>query len=85
VEDTGAIPMEAIENERRELVAERGEQEAEAIIAQEYYCDADASIPGAYYGALMSKAHEGGAHRSVPVAAGRAGGTAWDLGTGTAR
>ena len=56
VEDTGAIPMSAIETERKELAAERGDQEAEAIIAQEYYCDADASIPGAYYGSHMTKA-----------------------------
>jgi phage terminase large subunit len=56
VEDTKAIPMEVIDQERRELTAERGPSEAKAIIAQEYYCDADASIPGAYYGELMGRA-----------------------------
>ena len=56
VEQTKAIPAEVIARERRELVAERGEKEAAAIIAQEYYCDFDAAIPGAYYGELMSRA-----------------------------
>jgi len=82
VEDTGAISEEAIEKERRELVAERGEQEAEAIIAQEYYCDADASVPGAYYGALMSKALKEGRIGRYPYLPSLQVGTAWDLGHG---
>ncbi len=45
VEQSGAISMDVIERERRELTAERGEKEADAIIAQEYYCDFDAAIP----------------------------------------
>jgi len=80
VEDTGAIPMEAIEQERKELVAERGEQEADAIIAQEYYCDANAAIPGAYYGALMSRARKEGRIGSFPWLPDLPVGTAWDLG-----
>jgi phage terminase large subunit len=82
VEDTGAIPKEAIETERRELIAERGEQEAEAIIAQEYYCDADASVPGAYYGSHMSKATKEGRIGLFPWLPGEQVGTAWDLGHG---
>jgi phage terminase large subunit len=82
IEDTKAIPMSAIETERRELTAERGEQEAEAIIAQEYYCDADASIPGAYYGALMTKAQREGRIGLYPWLPSEPVGTAWDLGRG---
>jgi hypothetical protein len=82
VEDTGAIPMQAIENERRELAAERGLEEAQAIIAQEYYCDADASVPGAYYGALMSKALKEGRIGLYPWLPDEPVGTAWDLGSG---
>lgn len=82
VEDTKAIPMSALETERRELIAERGEQEAEAIIAQEYYCDADASIPGAYYGALMSRALKEGRIGAFPWLPDEEVGTAWDLGHG---
>jgi phage terminase large subunit len=74
--------MEAIENERRELIAERGEEEAKAIIAQEYYCDADASVPGAYYGALMSKAAKQGRIGMFRTCRTSQVGTAWDLGHG---
>lgn len=80
VEDTGAIPMAAIEKERRELAAERGQAEADAIIAQEYYCDADASIPGAYYGELMSRAKREGRIGPFSWLPNFPVGTAWDLG-----
>ena len=82
IEDSGAISLEAIETERRELVAERGEQEADAIIAQEYYCDANASIPGAYYGALMAKAIKEQRIGLFPWLPSEPCGTAWDLGHG---
>lgn len=82
VENTQAIPMSAIEQERRELTAERGEQEADAIIAQEYYCDADASIPGSYYGHHMSKAKKEGRVGLHPWDPKEQVGTAWDLGHG---
>lgn len=82
VEDTGAIAKELIDKERLELTVERGEQEAEAIIAQEYYCDADATIPGAYYGALMSRARKEGRIGGFPWLPDLPVGTAWDLGHG---
>jgi phage terminase large subunit len=82
VEDTGALPLATIEREKRELVAERGEQEAEAIIAQEYYCDANAAIPGAYYGALMQRADREGRVGLYPWLPNEQVGTAWDLGHG---
>jgi phage terminase large subunit len=80
VEDTQAIPPETIERERRELTAERGEKEAGAIIAQEYYCDLDAAIPGAYYGELMSRALREGRIGQYPHLPHLPVGTAWDLG-----
>jgi phage terminase large subunit len=83
VEDTGAISQEAITQERRELYAERGETEAESVIAQEYYCSFDAALPGAYYGDQMGRAERQGRIGpefryipSLPV------GTAWDIGKG---
>jgi phage terminase large subunit len=83
VEDTGAISQEAINQERRELYAERGETEAEAVIAQEYYCSFDAALPGAYYGDQMGRAERQGRigpeFRYVP---GLPVGTAWDIGKG---
>jgi phage terminase large subunit len=82
VKDTGAIGADVIERERRELVAERGEKEAEAIIAQEYYCDFDAAIPGSYYGALMGRASAEGRIGPFPFVPGMPVGTAFDLGHG---
>lgn len=81
-EQTHVISKEVIDRELRELTAERGEKEAQAIVAQEYHCDFDAAIPGAYYGELMARAEREGRigvfphNPSLPV------GTAWDLGIG---
>ena len=82
VEDTGHIPLDVIERERRELTAERGQQEAEALIAQEYYCDFDAPIPGAYYGGLMQQVDRQGRIGLFPHLPHLPVGTAWDIGVG---
>lgn len=81
VEQTGAISEETIRREHRELEAERGETEAAAIIAQEYRCDFDAAVPGAYYGALMSKAQREGRIDEFSWLPPLPVGTAWDLGS----
>lgn len=80
VADTGAIPMAVIEQERRELIAERGELEAKAIIDQEYFCSFDAALPGAIYGELMTRADAEGRIAPFPYFPGRAVGVASDLG-----
>lgn len=80
VEDTSAIPLEVVERERRELAAERGDTEADAIIAQEYYCSFDAALPGAYYGDQMARAEQQGRIAPLPWWPDRPVGTAWDLG-----
>lgn len=82
VDDTGAISKETIDRERRELEAERGEKEAQAIISQEYYCDFDAALPGAYYGDFMSKAEKDGRIGDFPHFPKEQVGTAWDIGFG---
>lgn len=82
VDDTKAIQAEVIQQELRELEAERGETEAKAIIAQEYRCDFDAAIPGAYYGELMSRAEREGRIGAFPHIPDMRVGTAWDLGHG---
>lgn len=82
VEDTGAIPPEVIARERRELAAERGDKEAQAIVAQEYYCDFDAAIPGAYYGEHMSTAQREGRIGEFPWLSNLPVGIASDLGHG---
>ncbi len=79
-EDTGAISRETVDRERRELAAERGDVEANAIIEQEYRCSFDAALPGAYYGELMSRADREGRIAPLPYWPDRPVGTAWDLG-----
>jgi len=61
---------------------ERGDKEAEAIIRQEYYCDFDADIPGAYYGELMRSAELQGRIGAFPHVVAQPVGTAWDIGVG---
>jgi hypothetical protein len=82
VEQTNVISKEIIDRERRELTAERGKKEADAIVAQEYYCDFDAALPGAYYGELMSRAEREGRIGLFPHIPNLPVGTAWDLGIG---
>jgi phage terminase large subunit len=82
VDDTGAISPEVIERERRELAAERGDKEAHAIIRQEYYCDPDAAIPGAYYGEHMVNAQREGRIGDFPWVSNLPVGIASDLGHG---
>ena len=82
VDDTKAIGQDVINRERRELTAERGEKEANAIIRQEYYCDFDAAIPGAYYGEHMSRALQEGRIGDYPWLSNLPVGIASDLGHG---
>jgi phage terminase large subunit len=82
VEDTKAISLDTIKREERELKNERGDKEAEAIIRQEYYCDFNASTPGAYYGELIAKAERDGRIGNFPSLPHLPVGTAWDIGVG---
>lgn len=81
-DQTNVISKEVIDRELRELTAERGQKEAEAIVAQEYHCDFDAAIPGAYYGELMARAEREGRIGLFPHDPNLPVGTAWDLGIG---
>jgi phage terminase large subunit len=80
VDDTKAISIDAIRRERRELTAERGSLEAEAIIQQEYYCNPDAAMPGAYYGEHMTRTLREGRIGDYPWIASLPVGIASDLG-----
>lgn len=82
VKDTGVIAPEAIEQERRELAAEMGDDEASNLIAQEYYCNFDAALIGAYYGKLISDLQAKGRITRVPYDPKLPVITAWDLGVG---
>jgi phage terminase large subunit len=82
VKETKVISQEVIDRERRELIAERGRKEADAIIGQEYDCDFDAAIPGAYYAEHMSRAQKEGRIGVFPHIPTLPVETAWDLGIG---
>lgn len=69
-EDTSVFSRETLETERRELVAEMGEDEGQAKFQQEYYCSFDAALPGAYYGKEMLKAEKENRIASVPYTPG---------------
>ena len=53
VDDTNAISMEAIQDDRDSGMSE-------AMIQQEYYCSYDLSVEGAYYSAVMGKMMDNG-------------------------
>jgi phage terminase large subunit len=75
VEDTKAVSMEAIEDER-------GAGMPEELIQQEFYCSFDAPLVGSYYGSLMAKALAEERIKDVPYEPRLEVHTAWDLGMG---
>lgn len=82
VNDTHALNATQIDTIRRQIAAERGDDEAANIINQEYYCSWDAAIPGSYYGKLIADLEANECIGNVaydpryPVI------TAWDIGVG---
>jgi hypothetical protein len=56
---TGIFSREELEKERREYIAELGEQDGQAMFEQEYLCSFQAAIIGAYYGRQMQDAGRG--------------------------
>jgi hypothetical protein len=82
VMDTGVMSAETIDRERREIAAERGDKEAMAIVAQEYFCDFDAAMPGAYYGEHMTNAMREGRIGEFPWVSHLPCGVATDIGKG---
>ncbi len=75
IEDTKLIPLEAIEQERRE-------GKSEEIIQQEYYCSYDRGIEGSYYGKLIEKARTEGRLGKVAYDPRGMVNTYWDIGYG---
>lgn len=80
VYDTGALSDEAIAAERQAYIEDYGQDAGDALFRQEYLCDWEAAILGAYYGAEMELAEREGRitlvehDPTLPVH------TAWDLG-----
>lgn len=84
VDETKVLTLEQIEQERREIAAERGDDDAESIIQQEYYCNFDAPVAGAYYARLLGKAEAKGRITELPYDPRFPVITGWDLGVGDA-
>jgi hypothetical protein len=82
--DTGVFSPETLENERAELIVERGEEDGEAIFQQEYMTSFSAGLPGAYYAKIIDKLDQAGQISAVPHNPARQVHTAWDLGSNDA-
>ena len=84
VKETKTASKEQIAKEMAELTETNGQEAAEAIINQEYYCSFTAAVLGSYYGKLIEDLENSGRitdsayEPSLPVI------TAWDLGVGDA-
>lgn len=78
--ETGVYSAEVLENERRELILERGEEDGEAIYQQEYMTSFSAGLPGAYYARIIDRLEADGRIGPVPYDPQRQVHTAWDLG-----
>ncbi len=75
VDDTNAIPQQAVTEEREAGMSED-------MVRQEFYCSFEASLTGAYYGEQMGRAFDEGRITSVPHDPGLPVETWWDLGVG---
>lgn len=80
VEQTKALTAEQLAEVRKDYVALYGDDAAEALIQQEYYCSADAAILGAFYGKEMAAADREGRIMVVDPDPRYPLHTAWDLG-----
>lgn len=75
VDNTGAIPLAAIDEEREAGMSDE-------IVQQEFYCSFDAPLVGAYYAKLISDAETEGRIGNAPHEPQYPVHTAWDLGIG---
>jgi hypothetical protein len=78
--DTGALSDETIAAERKAYQDDYGVEEGDALFRQEYLCDWDAAILGAYYGREMRLALEQGRITDVPYDPVLPVHTFWDIG-----
>ena len=80
-ENTSVFTAEELEEERRELIADYGEEEGDALFRQEYLSDPAASVMGSFYGPQIARAEKDGRLTRVPYERGGLVYTGWDLGT----
>jgi len=81
-DDTTVFSPETLANEKKELIAEMGEDEGLSKYEQEYFCSFDAALPGAYYGKEMNKAELDKRIGKVPYVPGKPVFPVFDFGRG---
>lgn len=78
--DTGAITLDAIEDQRGEYEALFGKEVADMLIEQEFFCSFAGAMLGAYWGAEMLRAERSGRVKPLPIEDAYPVHTVWDLG-----
>ena len=79
-DNTDVFSKEALATELREYVREFGRDDGEARFRQEYLCDFNVAVIGAYYGRQMTEAEDEGRITLVKCDRSLAVDTWWDLG-----
>ena len=77
---SGVFTQDMLDQERRELIAERGDIEGEAIFQQEYFCSWDSVQPGSYWSKQIHEARDNSRICQVPYNPSHPVITAWDIG-----
>jgi phage terminase large subunit len=77
---TGAMTDEELAKELLDYQSDFGEEDGESKFRQEYLCDFDAPLVGAYYAKIISKLEDAGQIRDVPYDKHKPVYTAWDIG-----
>lgn len=77
---TGVFSADALEEERRSLVGQYGEDMGTALFQQEYMVSWDAAILGSYWGAELAAAEREGRIRPIPIDPKLPVHDAWDIG-----
>lgn len=78
--DTGVFTPEQLEREKQEYIRELGRSVGEAMFAQEYLCNFDSPVLGAYYAEWIQKAEADRRITNVPFDPRYRVETWWDLG-----
>jgi len=76
----GKITPEMVEQQRVEYTGIYGQEAADSLIEQEYYCSFEAAVLGAFYGKLMTAAEQEGRISAVAVNPDLPVQKAWDIG-----
>lgn len=79
-QDTDVFSQEALDQELREYCNEFGKEDGESRFRQEYLCDFNVAVIGAYYGRLMTEAEDDGRITRVLHDPALKVDTWWDLG-----